>query len=105
MRETDGRLYFSQRFIDKVSSRELDKTKFTESRDKTDLLEVVQKNKKLICLKSRVAALRDQKNLKKSKTIRAFIKEISKLKRLLQTEKSTILEGVKGDRIELFESR
>jgi hypothetical protein len=105
MKETDGRLYFSQRFIDKVSrSRELDKTKFTESRTKTDLLEVIEVQKaKINMLEIEVAALRS-KEPKKSKDDQAFIKEISELKEIIADyEKSTILEGVKeGDRIELF---
>jgi hypothetical protein len=95
IKETDGRLYFTQRFIDKVSrSRELDKNKITESRTKTELLAEIE------ILKN--SSPGDNEDL--LKFVDSQKKEIAELKEIIADyENSTILEDVKeGDRIELF---
>jgi DNA-binding transcriptional MerR regulator len=95
MKETDGRLYFSQRFIDKVSRiRELDKTKFTESRTKIELLAEIE------VLKNGLPS----DNTDILKLAESQKKEIAELKEVIkQYENSTVLEDVKDtDRIELF---
>jgi predicted transcriptional regulator len=49
IKETDGRVFLTQRFIDKVEkTRALDKNKVTDSRTKTDLLDLIQDQKSKI---------------------------------------------------------
>jgi hypothetical protein len=68
IKETDGRVFLTQKFIDKVEkTRALDKNKFTDSRTKTELLKLIDdQEKEIIDLKDTVSQYENSEVFEKS---------------------------------------